>query len=216
MKRLQQVLLVLCLFGASYIVGGLTAEYLHVEPPKRIKKLSSIVRLVDPNGDTFCTGTVIGPNTVLTAAHCVVLGMEFGIPMTRTSIGIRPPSNADVLVTANVIKVRYQLDQALLVGDFKQFQVAPYISDVKALSGDVLSKTKTACGYPLGGPLFCTTIYYKEPIQFFWKVKGTLIPGMSGGPVLLDDGSVVATNVAVEGDSSIVAPIYNLNRDVSK
>ncbi len=216
MKRVQQALLLCCILGAAYIAGGLIADALYVPPVKRVRKLSSIVRLVDDKGATFCTGTVIGLHTVLTAAHCVLEDLGFGLVSQRKDIGIRPPNNLNVSVTANVIQVRYQMDQAVLTGDFKQFQVAPFISDVKTLDTTVKEQQKTACGFPLGGPLYCTTIFFKEPIQFFWKIKGTLIPGMSGGPVLLNDGTVVATNVAVEGDSSIVSPTYNLLKEAGE
>ena len=42
-------------------------------------------------------------------------------------------------------------------------------------------------------------------------LQAAVIPGMSGGPVLLRDGTVVAVNVAVDGNRAVVSPIYNLD-----
>lgn len=33
---------------------------------------------------------------------------------------------------------------------------------------------------------------------------------MSGGPTMLEDGTVVAINIAVEGRHAVVSPVYNL------
>lgn len=178
-------------------------------------KLGSIVRLTQ-NGRTFCSGTVIGAHTVLTAAHCVLLAEPTAMtsPTYRSNIEIRPSDDEPVNVKATVSYVRPQVDQALLRGNFEKFTVRHYISGVKELT--ILRSTGvfTACGYPLGGPLYCGPFYYKEPDNFFWKGAGVLLPGMSGGPMMDADGNVVATNVAVEQSYSIVAPLYNLDQGV--
>ncbi len=178
------------------------------------RKLGPIVRLVE-GGKTFCTGTVVAKNAILTAAHCVLGESPYGVPVQRRGIEVRPSNNTPVNTLAEVFTVRYQMDQSILMGDFSKFQVAPYIPEVRNLTNkSLLTRKMTACGYPLGGPLFCTTIYFKEMYQFMWKVNGVLIPGMSGGPVFLSTGEVVATNDAVDGDSAIVSPIYTIDLDL--
>lgn len=176
-------------------------------------KMGSIVRLVN-KGSTFCTGTVLTPHTILTAAHCIATEGLMGEATIRTDIEIRPSNNSPVGVKATVYDIRYQMDQALLRGDFQQFSTRSYISDVGELT--ILKKRAklTACGYPLGGPFYCGAFFYKEPDNFFWRGSGVLIPGMSGGCVYDEDGNVVATNVAVTGPYSIVSPIYNLDMNI--
>lgn len=218
-KAVLRVGFLLCILLAALdlglIFGGFIAKT-SVGPPLSTK-IGGVVRLVEDKGSTFCTGTVISAHAILTAAHCVVLESMFGVMGVRRDIEIRPSSNAKLGVKANVISVRPQMDQAVLTGDFRQFQILPYISDVGTLDSKKTKDSKlTACGYPLGGPLYCTTIYYKDMSLFMWRVKGTLIPGMSGGPVFLSNDTVVATNVAVEGADSIVSPTYNLKDEVPK
>ncbi len=70
-----------------------------------------------------------------------------------------------------------------------------------------------ACGYPMGGPLYCGTLYYQDMYDFMWATSGVLIPGMSGGPVMLEDGTVVALNISVKDNESMVSPIYNIDAE---
>lgn len=214
-NNVLKVLLVGCL-----VLMALDAYIIFKPAPVHVKKpkvTDAIVRLVT-RGATFCTGTVLSNTTVLTAAHCVVEQREFSAPEIRKNIEIRPADNSAVGAFGRVTTVRYQLDQAIITGDFSEFHSLRFIPDVGALNTEAIKRSKlTACGYPLGGKLFCATIYFKDLENFMWKVKGeTLLPGMSGGPVLLSNGDVVATNVAVEDDHSIVSPIYNLDDSIEE
>lgn len=216
-KFLQEALLALCLMGAALTAGLMAGEYFYpVEiPVHKAIKLGSVVRLVT-NNETFCTGTVVSPTNILTAAHCVASEPLFGIANYRQNIEIRPADNTDVGVPAKVFLVLFKMDQAILKGDFSRFYVRPVESDVATLIAINHRTSLTACGYPMGGPLYCAKVTYKEPDDFFWKVEGVLIPGMSGGGVYLDDGTLVATNVGVTGKYSIVSPTYNMNDNLDK
>lgn len=208
-----KVLLTLC-FVLLAVVGFIIASGTSSDKTKP-EKLGSIVRLVI-NGVTFCSGTVISEHTVLTAAHCVVSEDAPGPLGWRQNIEIRPSDNSPLNIKATVYHVRHQFDQALLVGEFDKFYVRPFISGVKNLT--ILRKTAnmTVCGYPLNGSLYCGTFYFKSLDNFFWKGTGLLLPGMSGGAVLDSDGNLLATNVAVTEQYSIVSPTYNIRQEVEK
>lgn len=216
-RKLLYLALVAIIVAAGLTLGHLVATTLAGRPvlPAKPAKYGAIVRLVT-KGSTFCTGTVINPNTILTAAHCIMVEGPFGPIGYRRDIDIRPSNNKDLGVQARVTAVRHQMDQAILKGDFQKFNTRRVITDVKELTILRSKSTLTACGYPLGGNFYCNTMFYKEPEAFMWKVSGVLIPGMSGGCVIDEDGSVVATNVAVMGAYSLISPTYNLELDILK
>lgn len=185
--------------------------------PKKKQKLGSIVRLVK-NGQTFCSGTVINNHTILTAAHCVVEDGIFGVIITQDPIEIRADDNVSHNVFVTAFFASSQMDQALLTGNLKLFEERQYMSDPAELTAAKNGPNSTfiSCGYPLGGDLYCSHMYYLHTYQFMWAVSGVLLPGMSGGPTMTPDGVVVATNCAVEGANSIVSPIYNIDKALGK
>jgi secreted trypsin-like serine protease len=73
MKTLPRLIAVLSLLSsvpAHAIVGG--------GAPQAAGVARSVVTIVGSRGN-FCTGALIAPNLVLTAAHCVPLGAEYRI-----------------------------------------------------------------------------------------------------------------------------------------
>lgn len=221
MKLKLLLLLILGLIG--YTAGTLVAGYLiHSKPviAQSPNKAGSIVRLVR-NGKTFCSGTVISDHLIITAAHCVLIETPFGSMTTPDTIDIRDNENVELGVTAQVNFATSQMDQAILFGDFTKFEHRPIHTKPEFLAAlaapsSIHSVVLTSCGYPLGGDLYCTSEMYKRPRDFFWEVTGTMLPGMSGGPSMLPDGSVVAVNTAVTGSVSIVSPIYNLTKNIRR
>lgn len=180
------------------------------QPPKD-DRLGSIVRLV-ADGRTFCTGIVVNDSTVITASHCILVQTPFGGMMNKDPIEIRDDSNEAVGVYGKAYQARVQLDQGLIMGDFTKFRKRKTMTNVGELNKIArYDQVLLSCGYPMGGPLHCNNLYFKELYDFMWATNGLLVPGMSGGPVMLEDGTVVALNVAVERNFSLVSPIYNLD-----
>lgn len=169
-------------------------------------KYGSIVRLVR-DGHTFCSGVVIDNDTILTAGHCVVMETPFGTFMSPEAIEIRQSDNQPLGITGKAKVASGQIDRGILKGDFSKLEKSPYISDT-AKNVATHGNSYISCGYPLGLELYCTKMRFGGNSGFFIAVfgKGNLIPGMSGGPTFLEDGTVVAINVAVEGGYSYLAP----------
>lgn len=206
MKYLSLVVL----FGLIAVVIGYLVVGSNREP-RTDDHRGAIVRLTH-DGRTFCTGTVVKNNMIITASHCVIIQTPFGTMMNDDVIEIRGNDNLPTGIIAKPFGARIQLDQAALTGDFRTFNTRNTMTDIKSLNKlQHENVTMWACGYPLGGPLYCTKMVFKDPYDFMWSVQGLLLPGMSGGPVVLEDGTVVAVNVAVQGDRSVVSPIYNFH-----
>jgi hypothetical protein len=174
-------------------------------------KLSPVVRLVTPDGRTYCTGIVVSNNTIFTAGHCVVQKDPFlGAVQVIKHINIRAHDNLDRKIIGTTIYLSPQMDQAVLTGDFSMFQARPAITDIATLVASVTpGVTLTSCGYPLGGDIYCSKTVYLGRTNFMWLVRGILLPSMSGGPTMLEDGRVVAINDAVEDEFSVVSPLFN-------
>jgi len=207
---LRKIGLGLCILGivtCVYLIGkGLTT------PPAKVEhtKYSSIVRLTQ-DGRTFCSGTVISSTRIITAAHCVLIETPFGSMLNPMSINIRPIHNQNLNVEAQTLTANPQMDTAILYGDFRAFENRPYIDDPETLTEIRKKETKfVSCGYPLNGNLYCSHQVFKRPYGFTWETDGVLLPGMSGGPAMLPDGTLIGVNVAVEGDKSLIAPLYNV------
>jgi hypothetical protein len=216
MKKLQWTALILCIAGASLVAGGLVRDYYNMRTAPGPEKYFSIVRLVREN-HTFCSGTVVANNLIITAAHCVLIETPIGMMLNPEEIDIRPNTNVNVGATATVVYASPQMDQAMLTGDFTEFNHRKIITDPATLTKLGKSNKKfVSCGYPLNGDLYCNDMEFKDRNDFFWAVNGILIPGMSGGPIMLPNGDMVGVNVAVEKNNSIVSPIYNILNNLPK
>ncbi len=183
-------------------------------------KLGSIIRLVQ-DGRTYCSGVVIDNNTIVTAAHCVLTDTPFGPFLNpEAEIEIRASDNVSRGTFAHPKNASTQIDRAVLKGNFSIYSKSKYISDVaQSVAARTPGNRFISCGYPLGGALYCGNMIYQRELAFFMVVKsatapgvsgGILIPGMSGGPTMLTDGTVIGINSAVEDDHSILAPMYNV------
>ncbi len=209
MKYAERALVVSMILCAAFIIMVIAV------PESKPKGLDPIVRLNQGN-QTFCTGTVINDTTIVTAAHCVLMEF-FGMVMARPEIEIRPKSNLNIMVIAHPTYITTQLDMAILKGDFHLFQPKGYTSTInKLMELQKPGKEFMSCGYPLGGDLQCTKTIYIQRDNFSIRVHGLLLPGMSGGPTMDSDGNVIAINNAVDGQDSIVTPIYNIDFNMAE
>lgn len=184
-----------------------------VTAPLPPQETGTIVRLVLDN-NTYCSGAVVSDEVVITAGHCVITEIPFlGVSMNTNPIEIRASDNVPRQTYGKAIYYSPQLDHAIIKGNFSIYKKFKFIDDPA-----ILTKIKdlrvpfTACGYPMGGELFCTVVTFNRTSLFMWKVNGILIPGMSGGPVLLPDGTEIGINDAVDEDGSIISPLYNIHR----
>jgi len=197
--------------GTAMAVVGVksTAKTPDIKGPR----YGSIVRLVR-EGHTFCSCVLISNDTILTAGHCAVIETPFGMFMNPDPIEIRQSNNKPIGITATVKSASSQIDRGILKGDFSRLEKSTYISDTtKSIDTRVLGRQYISCGYPLGGELYCQLTHFVSNLGFFIAVKGkgNLIPGMSGGPTMLEDGTVIAINVAVDNEFNLLSPSYEVD-----
>lgn len=150
-------------------------------------KPSSLVRLLDANKKFSCSGSVISKNQVLTAAHCV-----------SSSAFIQSSEDYSVIIPVTGMRAYNRMDIAILIADVAKFQH----ENVVVSPGSILSTHfKKACGFPLGGELYCRnfTTTVREVFQF--KCDVDAYPGMSGGPVYSRvSGDIIGVISAVTED----------------
>ncbi len=194
-KKALTVLMYALLLMAAFVGGRGLAMYFGPQALRQVidTRHGSIIRLVS-EGRTFCSGTVISDDLIITAAHCVLMETPIGL-MSRGAIEIRPSDNQKTGDSGAVIYATPQMDQAMLHGDFKNYKPRAFTTDPEKLSNIRLKHTKfISCGFPLNGDLYCNETTFDKPSDFYWDINGVLIPGMSGGPTFLTDGTLVAVN----------------------
>lgn len=223
MKKLQWTALILCIAGASLVAGGLVRDYYNMRTSSKIVKaevkqplLKGIVRLYEEHSGTYCSGVVISPHFILTASHCVIL--DTGAPIFPI-ITIRAIDNIERNITAKIYGTFKGHDVSILTGDFSLF--APYAVATPAEAKEIkhAGSVLFACGFPGDIMLLCMPLRYLGDSYMtpgMWRTNNTLIPGMSGGPVLVDYKSnaylVIGLSDAYynDYDMSEVTPVYNL------
>lgn len=99
-------------------------------------------------------------------------------------------------------------DYGVLMGDFKNFEKLP----VNLLSFNVMpSDTLRTCGYANGmAPPVCSNFVAAGNYNFQYTGVGYIVRGMSGGPVIDENGVVVGINTAVHENRVIIMPIMGI------
>lgn len=151
-------------------------------------KKNPIMRLSTKQGGFFCTGFVISDEYAITAAHCVERGQKVLV---------------DDELAAEVVGYDRRVDYALLQADFKGYQKL-MANLVDPRFPGVASLPAIACGYPGGQhKVVCTQQQIISAHNFFITAKGELMPGMSGGPLLVP-GDALGLTVTAIGVNSFV------------
>jgi len=217
MGRKFKVIAALLLVASGLFIGaGLKKEYdkYHASDDK----LNPIIRLIEPEGGTFCTAVVISNDLAVTANHCINIEQEMMPGVFQVHLlpymEIRAADNIPRGLSAAPLWWDFRRDIAIIKGDFTKFLPRKYLSKPEDLIKYMKKDIKlVSCGYPYHGPLFCNQGFFVDRVGFHWGANTVVLPGMSGGPTMLEDGTVVGINDAVEqtqGGLSIISPTYDL------
>jgi len=169
-------------------------------------KYGAIVRLHDKeSGRFFCSGTVVGPHHVFTAAHCT--------QFVGYTVDVRPSNGLSIGNYAVVQAMNERGDVAMLKGNFSQFDIIPMEQNPAAIVESLKSNNLMLCGYPWSGKLYCNRFDYKGPYIFQLGGLAYAYPGMSGGPLLdLNTGKVIGcTSNVTEAGLTNISPAVEID-----
>lgn len=212
MRRLVGLTIVGVLLVSAALLGNYALN--HVSPISHSD--ASIIRLHDPEGNFFCSGVVISPHLIATAAHCVSMETPFGLFVNLgMQIEVRGHDMKRTGIIAHIKNLNARLDTALLEGNFGSFAERS-IEENPAIIDQIMMDPESqlvTCGYPMGGPLACSKITkVRHGFYSMYYADGWMYPGMSGGPVIdLRTGKVLAVNRGiVESGELIFNPLSDL------
>jgi len=177
-------------------------------------------------GDWFCTGTVIAPRVVITAAHCLE-GMTDDVEFFIGADANHPNQGRRVRAKSLHPHPHYGTNDSYDVGIMllaEDAGVTPVPARLQALDPSVIGKTATFVGYGLyeqngeGGEKRSVQIPWTEMNAFFigYQVTGkNTCNGDSGGPALMDLGNgIEVVGVTSYGDAACAVDGYNTRTDV--
>lgn len=180
-------------FGICLAAIGLSLMLLPIlsEPTELEQAMQNVVRIKDPTG--HCSGTIVGPHTLITAAHCVPRPSQKDMLMAMF-LGIAPEEpQVAVEKTGEVVVLEYTapatIDAAVFVGNLER----PTYPVVDVLEGEVYTADQAMlCGYPLrSSVLRCTPAKRLQNAGFKALFEATILHGESGGAVFNMHGKLI-------------------------
>lgn len=169
---------------------------------------SPVVELKNAEGQTFCSGTVISDDYVLTAAHCLMDHDSLIPGINKNTITIR--DSRELAISSGVAAgLNQRSDVGLVKGDFRAFTKAKIM--IRAYQLPQFTGPTLSCGFPRGETLSCFPV---GPLSLYYdatSAPGIMFFGMSGGPVIdVPTMTVIAVNTAVANGVGIYSPIVGL------
>lgn len=215
-KLLDGAFTLLIIFLAMpYVLSSLKGSYsIANNNPSFVKptaynghKHSAIIRLHDSSGRFFCSGFVVSDDYAITAGHCVE-GQIYGLV---DEVKIFNEAMQDTGVVASGAAANRRGDTGMLKGNFKDFDKFLLITDAQKLYTIMGHATVGySMGYPYGGAIFMSAVKPLGSENFHIAGEAMLYPGMSGGPLVTEDGTVVGINSYVNGNHCAFASLIDI------